>query len=96
MGEQEEEGTSHHSEESTTVSVDTMARLKTCPGFVEVDPRLLQVFAESITMKNSVGYFLKDIACQTDETSITDLNKMITIIQVKILQFYNDEQFSSI
>ena len=82
MGEKEEEAKSHHTEESATVSIDTMERLKTCTGFVEVDPRLLQVFAESITMKNNVGYFLKDIACQTDETSITDLNKMIKIIQV--------------
>lgn len=63
------------------VSVDTLARLKSCPGFVEVDPRLLQVFAESVTMNNDVGYFLKDIACQTDESSITDLNDMIKIIQ---------------
>lgn len=64
------------------VSGDTIEKLKSCPGFVEVDPRLLQVFAESITMNNDVGYFLKDIACQTDETSITDLNNMIKIIQV--------------
>ena len=69
-------------EPTKMVSVDTIARLKSCPGFVEVDPRLLQVFADSVTMKNDVGYFLKDIACQTAEASITDLNDMIKIIQV--------------
>ncbi|KAL5257024.1 hypothetical protein ACHWQZ_G012074 [Mnemiopsis leidyi] len=65
----------------TATSVDTLEKLKSCPGFVEVDPRLLQVFADSITMNNDVGYFLKDIACQTEESSITDLNDMIKIIQ---------------
>eukprot|EP00116_Pleurobrachia_bachei_P001947 sb/3462209/ len=64
-----------------TVSKVTLDKLKQCPGFVDVDPRLLQQFAESITTKNDVGYFLKDISCQTEESSITDLNNMIKIIQ---------------
>ena len=85
MGEQPDNVSEGANEETTSpaaISVDTMERLKTCPGFVEVDPRLLQVFADSITMNNDVGYFLKDIACQTEESSITDLNDMIKIIQV--------------
>ena len=69
-----------------TVSKVTLDKLKQCPGFVDVDPRLLQQFAESITTKNDVGYFLKDISCQTEESSITDLNNMIKIIQVCNLQ----------
>ncbi|XP_063674842.1 uncharacterized protein C10orf67, mitochondrial-like isoform X4 [Bolinopsis microptera] len=84
MGEQPDNVSESANEETTSpaaISVDTMERLKTCPGFVEVDPRLLQVFADSITMNNDVGYFLKDIACQTEESSITDLNDMIKIIQ---------------
>ena len=85
MGESDS-GTDAANEETVTpaaISMDTLEKLKSCPGFVEVDPRLLQVFADSITMNNDVGYFLKDIACQTEESSITDLNDMIKIIQVR-------------
>ena len=67
---------------------ETLEKLKSCPGYVEVDPRLLQIFSESITMNNDVGYFLKDIACQTEESSITDLNDMIKIIQVQLVNIY--------
>ena len=79
------EGLDAKSEGSKTVSLDTLEKLKSCTGFVEVDPRLLQAFSESVTMNNDVGYFLKDISCQTEESSITDLNDMIKIIQVIIL-----------
>lgn len=92
MGDQEseQEGTNEGAVTPATVSVDTMEKLKSCPGFVEVDPRLLQVFADSITMNSDVGYFLKDIACQTEESSITDLNDMIKIIQVcRFLRYHN-------
>ena len=87
MADQESKSLPAPEDAGKLVSVDTMERLKSCPGFVDVDPRLLQVFAESITMNNDVGYFLKDIACQTEESSITDLNDMIKIIQVILLTF---------
>ena len=81
------------SEAKKLVSVGTMERLKSCPGFVEVDPRLLQVFTESITMNNDVGYFRKDMACQTDESSITALNNMIKIIQVSFFHNFTIKYF---
>jgi len=68
-------------ESKRTVSLDTMDKLQSCPGFVEVDPRILAVFADTITMDNDVGYFMKDMSCQTDESNIADLNNMIKIIQ---------------
>ena len=61
---------------------NALENLKKHPGYITVDPRILQAYAESISNNNGVGYFLKDIASQTDETVITDLNNMISIIQV--------------